>query len=232
MKRYIFITATLMLSACAPTAHQENATVQKTAAVAVDTETTGHATQTDRITREDEVIGSVLGGLSGAFLDADRDDRIHASAARYHRSDCNQGNTYFDKARHAGDLEERIDFMQQGIRYCPDNPAAHNDLGLGLMLWGDLTAARTHFAQALRLDPDYNPARINLSRIQYSHHPEQKTGQGSTGGSAGKNGGNTVQHGGLERLIRHNRNSEEHLERRKRWDERQKKLIEQNGGYD
>ncbi len=41
MKRYLYITATLMLSACAPTAHQKNATVQKTAAVAVETDATG-----------------------------------------------------------------------------------------------------------------------------------------------------------------------------------------------
>jgi len=131
------------------------------------------------------------------------------------------------------DLEERIAFMQEGIRYCPDNPAAHNDLGLGLMLWGDLTAARTQFAYALRLEPDYNPALINLSRIQYNQQPGQKKGHRSErSGPAARDAGNAVHRGSRERLIRHYQNSEEHLERRKKWSDRQKKLIKQNGGFD
>ncbi len=233
MKRYVFIAATLILSACAPTTHQENSAAQRSAlSVNAGTDAPNDHSRTDRIIQEDVIIGGVLGGLVGAFLDADRDDRIHASEVRYHRA-CNQGNAYFSKARQTRDLEERIAFMQEGIRYCPDNPAAHNDLGLGLMLWGDLTAARTQFAYALRLEPDYNPALINLSRIQYNQQPGQKKGHRSErSGPAARDAGNAVHRGSRERLIRHYQNSEEHLERRKKWSDRQKKLIKQNGGFD
>jgi len=229
MKRYVFVAAILMLSACTTSKHEEP-THQEKAAIQVDKVTVAVAgTQSDRIIRDDVIIGDVLGGLVGAFLDADRGDRIHASEARYHHRDCNQGNAYFSKARKTSDLEERIAFMQEGIRYCPDNPAAHNDLGLGLMLWGDLTAARTQFAYALRLDPDYNPALINLSRIQYNQQPGRKAEQGSNSKGGHHGAGAAAHRGSWER---HFQNSEEHLERRKRWSDRQKKLIKQNGGYD
>ncbi len=230
MNKYVFGAVILMLSACTTTTHPDHAATQKTVvdtnAVAADRAV--QANQTDRIIREDVIIGGVLGGLVGAFLDADRDDRIHASEARYHRV-CNQGNAYFSRARQTSDLEERVSFMQEGIRYCPNNPAAHNDLGLGLMLWGDLTAARTHFAYALRLDPDYNPALINLSRIQYNQQPGRTAVQSSKYGGGNHSTGVAAHRGSWER---HFQNSKEHLERRKKWSDRQKKLIEQNGGYD
>lgn len=227
MKKYIVVTAVLILSVFAPTAYQEYSATQ-TIAVAGST-----VMASDRIIEEDDaIIGTVLGGLVGGFLDADRDDRIHASDARYHRA-CNQGDAYFSKARQTSDLDERIAFMQEGIRHCPDNPAAHNDLGLGLMIWGDLTAARTHFAQALRIDPDYSPARINLSRITYPGATDQKTkqqaAQASHAGGGKPAAGLPAHRGSWER---HFQNSKEALERRNRWSQRQEKLIKQNGGYD
>ncbi|MDQ7000667.1 MAG: hypothetical protein Q9M12_07290 [Mariprofundus sp.] len=235
MNTYVFVAVILMLSACTATTHQQHAVTQKsdmqktamdTNAVAADRPV--QTSQTDRIIREDVIVGGVLGGLVGAFLDADRGDRIHASEARYHHV-CNQGNAYFIKATRTSDLEERIAFMQEGIRFCPDNPAAHNDLGLGLMLWGDLPAARAQFAQALRLDSGYNPARINLSRIPYKAKPVQKAGQGSNSGGGRQGVGLAPYRGSWERYYQ---NSAESLERRKRWSDRQKKLIKQNGGYD
>jgi Flp pilus assembly protein TadD len=230
MKKYVFGVVILTLSACTTTTHQKHAAMQETVVdtKAVVADRAVQTNQTDRIIREDVIIGGVLGGLVGAFLDADRGDRIHASEARYHRV-CSQGNAYFSKATQTSDLEERITFMQEGIRYCPDNPAAHNDLGLGLMLWGDLPAARAQFTQALRLDSGYNPAWINLSRIQYKAKSGQKAGQGSNRGGGRQGAGLAPYRGNWER---HYQNSAEALERRKRWSDRQKKLIKQNGGYD
>ena len=48
--------------------------------------------------------------------------------------------------------------MRKGIRFCPNNAAAHNDLGVALELYGDHVAARIEFNRAIRLDSGYRPA--------------------------------------------------------------------------
>ena len=42
---------------------------------------------------------------------------------------------------------------------------AHNALGVAAAQRGDLQLARRHFAEAVRLDPDYVEARGNLEAI-------------------------------------------------------------------
>ncbi|GAV21227.1 hypothetical protein MMIC_P2209 [Mariprofundus micogutta] len=173
MKRYVFIAVTLVLTGCA-TAHQERTATQ--GAVVGATAGAVIGAQSDQIV-EGAIIGGVLGGLAGAILADDRDDRIHASEVRYHRRSCRRGDVYFGKARHARNLGMRVSLMRQGIAYCPDNPAAHNDLGMALMLWGDSAGARAHFNHALRLDPHYYPSRHNLSRMSRYHAPRHRVHQ-------------------------------------------------------
>ena len=118
--------------------------------------------------------------------------------------------------------------MEEGIGYCPDNPAAHNDLGLGLILWGDMDAARMHFEDALRIDPDYNPARINLVRMGVNAPVDEGSVQTDQeqGGS-----GRVDPRPSQERLIQHELERQKHIEKRKQWDSRQNKLIEKNSAY-
>jgi len=220
MKRSAFIAATLFLSLCA-TAHG------------------AEATASDQVF-EDGIHGGVLGGLVGGYLDMEKGDRIHASEARYHRKSCNKGNEFFRKARKTEYLDERIALMEKGIKFCPNNPAAHNDLGLAQMLWGDLPAARTHFNESLMLDSDYNPARINLSRIPYKKPPEEKESEAEKVEQKAKQGGK--QRAIIRKRVdarqvrnpvaRHTENKNDYLERRKRWDAKQKKRAEENRGYD
>jgi putative PEP-CTERM system TPR-repeat lipoprotein len=47
----------------------------------------------------------------------------------------------------------------------PDNPFPENLSGLAFMRKGDLEAARARFERALRLDPEYDPARYNLASL-------------------------------------------------------------------
>lgn len=216
MKRFVFIAATLFLLPCATVHGAEGGTAP------------------DQVF-EDGIHGGVLGGLVGGFLDMEKGDRIHASAARYHRKSCNKGDKYFRKATKAEYVDERIALMEKGIKFCPDNPAAHNDLGLAQMLWGDLPAARTHFNESLQLDPDYNPARINMSRIPYESSPEDNKSQAEKAEKGGKhavirssNKARQVRHP----VIRHTEDKSDYLERRKRWDDKQKKRAEENRGYD
>ncbi len=170
MNRYIFIAATILLSSCA-TAHQERSATQ--GAVIGGAAGAIIGAQSDQIV-EGAIIGGVLGGLAGAILAQDRDDRIYASEQRYHRRSCSRGDIYFDRARHSRDLGMRVSLMRQGIRYCPNNPAAHNDLGVALMLWGDSGAARIHFGHALRLEPRYYPAQRNMDYLGHYHVPRHR----------------------------------------------------------
>ncbi|WP_018294193.1 glycine zipper family protein [Mariprofundus ferrooxydans] len=167
MKRYLSIVAIGLLAGCS-TAYQQRTATQGAVVGAATGAVIG--AQSDQVV-EGAVIGGVLGGLVGAMLADNRDDRIHESAPRYHRSNCGRGDIYFSRARHARELNRRIILMRQGIAYCPNNPAAHNDLGVALMLWGDSNGARMHFRQALRFDPQYYPARHNLERMSRYRAP-------------------------------------------------------------
>ncbi|ATX80423.1 Glycine-zipper containing OmpA-like membrane domain-containing protein [Mariprofundus aestuarium] len=173
MKRFTLIAAILILASCATT-HQQQSATQGAAVGATAGAIIG--AQSDQIV-EGAIIGAILGGLAGAMLADDRDDRIQASAPRYHRSNCGRGDVYFSRARNARDLGGRISLMRQGIGYCPNNPAAHNDLGVALMIWGDRVGARIHFNQALRLDRHYYPAQRNINRMSRYKAPKRGVGQ-------------------------------------------------------
>jgi len=167
MKRYLSIVAIGLLAGCS-TAYQERSATQGAVVGAVAGAVIG--SQSDQLV-EGAIIGGVLGGLVGAMLADDRDDRIHESTPRYHRNSCSRGDIYFERARHERGLDRRITLMRQGIAYCPNNPAAHNDLGVALMLWGDSNGARMHFQQALRFDSQYYPARHNMERMSRYRAP-------------------------------------------------------------
>ncbi|PJA32961.1 MAG: hypothetical protein CO187_02695 [Zetaproteobacteria bacterium CG_4_9_14_3_um_filter_53_7] len=241
MKRYSIFAVSLLLAGCA-TAHQES--VQQPVQPVVQEPVVEEPAVSDAGSGHDQfalgtIHGGVLGGLVGAMLDKDRDDRIHASEARYHRSNCNKGDEYFASARQKSDLDERLTLMEKGISFCPKNPAAHNDLGLALLLWGDLNAARSHFNQALVLEPDYNPARVNLLRMQ---QPARKANQ-----QAAKTQHPVVARDGKQpqpvaskgdemrqsrdRVVKHEKNRKEYIEKKETWQERESRLREQNSHY-
>ena len=159
-KVYVFGMA-MVLSACA-TPHQERAAT--TGAIVGATAGAVIGSQSDR-TAEGAVIGGVIGGLAGAVLAEDRSGHVYTSAPRYHRRACRRGEGYFRKAQRARRLNRKIDLLREGLRYCPGNPAAHNDLGVALMLKGNYRAAENQFRHALRIDPDYRPARRNLAYL-------------------------------------------------------------------
>jgi len=166
MKYAIAVMMLLLLSACA-TSYQERTAAQ--GAVIGATAGAVIGAQSDHVA-EGAVIGGALGALAGAVIAEGRQNRVDTSGSRYHRPACHEGAGYFDRANRAGDIDRKIYLLQQGLRYCPNNPAAHNDLGVALVLSGDRAAARTHFRYALRIDPDYEPAQRNLDRL-YRHYP-------------------------------------------------------------
>ncbi|RMG91905.1 MAG: tetratricopeptide repeat protein [Zetaproteobacteria bacterium] len=170
MKRTMILFAIpLLITACA-TPHQERTTT--TGAIIGATAGAVIGSQSDR-TAEGAIIGGVLGGLTGAIIG--QDDQIHAGQARYHRTRCPGGERFFRMAQRERNMHEKIELMQKGLRYCPNNPAAHNDLGVAYMRVGNRKAAISHFRRALQLEPAYEPARRNLLRLQRNvNHDRQK----------------------------------------------------------
>lgn len=167
----LWLAAIGMISGCA-TAHQERAATS--GAIIGATAGAVIGAQSNRVA-EGAVIGGVIGGLAGAVLAEGAEDRVVPSEPRYHRRSCARGQSYFDRAARARNLDSKIALMREGLRLCPQNPAAHNDLGVALMLRGergDYREAAAHFRHALRIDPDYVPARRNLARLErgFRHH--------------------------------------------------------------
>jgi len=165
MKQIFSISMILLLSACA-TPYQQRTTAQGAAIGAAAGAVIGHQSGN---AAEGAMIGAGLGALAGAVLAEQREKGAYASAPRYHRRACSQGSQYFDRAHRAQNLDRKIHLLRKGLRHCPNNPAAHNDLGVALVLRGDEREARSHFNQALRIDPDYQPARSNLGRLGYQY---------------------------------------------------------------
>jgi len=165
MKHVISISMILLLSACA-TPYQQRTTSQGAALGAAAGAVIGYQSGN---AAEGAAIGGALGALAGAVLAEQREQGVRTSAPQYHRRACRKGVQYFDRAYRAQNLDRKIKLLKKGLRYCPNNPAAHNDLGVALVLRGNERAARGHFKHALRLDPDYYPATRNLDRLSRNY---------------------------------------------------------------
>jgi len=165
MKYTISVMIIFLLSGCA-TAYQERTAGQ--GAVIGATAGAVIGAQSGNVAKG-AVIGGALGALAGAVLAEGRENRVVTSGPRYHRRACHEGAEYFERANQARDIDRKIYLMQKGLRYCPNNPAAHNDLGVAFILRGDDDAASVHFRHALRIDPGYYPAQRNLNRLDRHH---------------------------------------------------------------
>lgn len=164
-KRIIPVLMMLLLLAGCATERQERAAT--TGAIVGATAGAVIGSQSDR-TMEGAVVGGVIGGLAGAVLADDNSNDVYASGPRYHRNACARGERYFNEARRERNPNRRVALLREGLRYCPNNPAAHNDLGVALLIVGNNVEANEHFRRALRLDPDYLPARRNIEHMERS----------------------------------------------------------------
>jgi len=174
MKQMISIAMILLLSACA-TPYQQRTTAQGAAIGAAAGAVIGHQSGN---AAEGAAIGGALGALAGAVIAEQRENGVRTSAPRYHRKACRKGEQYFDRAYRARNLDRKIHLLRKGLRYCPNNPAAHNDLGVALTLSGEHAAARRHFNRALKLDPAYYPAQRNLDRMNRRHQGQYQRSVG------------------------------------------------------
>ena len=65
-----------------------------------------------------------------------------------------------------GRFEQALDTAETLIEREPSNPFAHNLAGGAQLALGDVGAARASFGQALTADSDYQPAQLNLARLE------------------------------------------------------------------
>jgi len=68
----------------------------------------------------------------------------------------------FLTVRRNGDYASELSLWQDTVAKCPQNPRAHDCLGLALMRDGRIAEAVSHYEQALRIKPDYPEVHNNL----------------------------------------------------------------------
>ena len=82
------------------------------------------------------------------------------------REACNRAFYAFDAARKATDTEEAVAQYREGLRLCPGDDVAHNELGELYLRLGHKTEAAAEFTEALRLNPNFSRAQKNLEAAQ------------------------------------------------------------------
>ncbi|RZA05519.1 MAG: tetratricopeptide repeat protein [Proteobacteria bacterium] len=70
------------------------------------------------------------------------------------------------EALRAGRWVEALGAMQEAARYLPKDPAVATNLGLALANKGEYPRAEEAFKKAIKLDPKFTDARLNLGALQ------------------------------------------------------------------
>jgi len=78
------------------------------------------------------------------------------------REACNKAFHSFDAARKATDDREIVTHYREGLRLCPSDDVAHNELGELYLRMGRRSEAASEFQEALRLNPNFSRAQKNL----------------------------------------------------------------------
>jgi tetratricopeptide (TPR) repeat protein len=66
-----------------------------------------------------------------------------------------------------GRLQDAIGAYKQYVALAPQNPNAHDSLGMSYELAGQYEASLSEYNMALRLDPDFEPSIVHLGDIYY-----------------------------------------------------------------
>lgn len=141
----------------------------------------GHAADRSGGAGTGAAIGAIGGYILGSQMEKNeqrareegRREGARTHASRLHddaliRRDCARGQTYFDRAQRTHRADDRVYWLERAARLCPGDARVHNDLGVAYYdRHGphDRERARAEFEEALRIDPDYRAARINLNRL-------------------------------------------------------------------
>ncbi len=82
------------------------------------------------------------------------------------RQDCNLAFRDFEKAQVAATRDQAIAIYRKGLELCPDDDVARYELGKIFMAVGRRAEAQEEFEAALRINPDFKSARLELKALQ------------------------------------------------------------------
>jgi len=82
------------------------------------------------------------------------------------RSNCYRAFRDFEKAQTVKDPHKAVSIYRQGLSICPDDDVAHYELGKILRGVGQTKAAEKEFEAALKINPNFTEAKLQLEAIQ------------------------------------------------------------------
>ncbi len=79
--------------------------------------------------------------------------------------ECKNAREEVQRAKVLDEPADKLFHYRRALRLCPDVAAFHNELGELYLLLDRAGDAEYEFSQALRIDPSYQPAQINLTKL-------------------------------------------------------------------
>lgn len=120
-------------------------------------------------TAQGALIGGAIGAIGGYVVGTKVEkNEAEAKAAAAKNDPRARAEALFQQANSTGDRKNSIALYTQAIRLDPTQPAYYNNRGLAYLDLGDRESARSDFAQALSVNPSYQPAQDNLRRLQHT----------------------------------------------------------------
>jgi tetratricopeptide (TPR) repeat protein len=79
---------------------------------------------------------------------------------------CNRAYGSFEKGQAAKEPREAVALYRDGLKLCPDDDVAHYELGKILAGMGRRDEARDEFEAALKINPNFKGARLEMEKLK------------------------------------------------------------------
>ncbi|MDA1210551.1 MAG: tetratricopeptide repeat protein [Bacteroidetes bacterium] len=121
-----------------------------------------------RDVKTESVESDLLQKVTLIYINQGQDDKAVALMARARAANPNDVNlmrSEADLAYKRGDIVKYREVMEQVVQTDPNNPELFYNLGVSSMQVGETDRAKTYYARALELDPNYSYAQINMASL-------------------------------------------------------------------
>jgi len=147
----------------------------------------GHAVDRSGGSGKGAAIGAIGGYIIGSQMDkseqrareagrreAAAQQQASQSAQQENRGgkhvtqNCTKGQEYFDHSLTAKNNDDKVYYLEKAVKLCPGDARVHNDLGVAYYTRDerhDRDRARVEFQEALKINPNYDVAKDNLSSL-------------------------------------------------------------------